>query len=885
MLKTIKTHIRAFRWWYVGALALLLPFSIYWYRLIVSNLSAYDAIPETTGLVISIEEIGKWQRSKDTLAYGDIFSKWVLVEKCQADFKYLQPLLDENAKTILQQPVTMSIEASSAQTLDFLYIFDANWRRIDLPSLLKAREIPFKSYTLSGGHTIYNAFFNNNIGFSFATYKNLVLIARYAFMIEDALSTIDAGNGIGNISKFTKVEKAVAQKGYDCSIFLNIKALPTMLSSFLEPNRKPYLEKIYENIAWIGTGLTFSKEGIGLQGTISTTNNNALYYALPSTNFKDRQRITEVLPSNTAALFWVGAGDFQQFYNRSDTDYDFGSFIAAWVGEDAACAITEPLSEAASSEVYAVFKVKDSLLAKKKMAMLENKRGVMFELNYNMHVIKQLSHQNILHALTGSQLQLKDPYYTFIGDYAVFCSSRAALEVCIDKYLANQTLSNDALYQDFSQHLTHHTPFYCFLNVEKMDELLKSSLLPTMRPQLETQFEQLIKMNFLGIQLQPESASFSFSGKWKWTNVKKKKMNASIAWKTLLDADAAIAPAVTKAENEEGEEVFIQDIKNQIYIINGAGELRIKKGLDSKILSPIKQIDYFHNGNLYYVFNTEKKIHLLDYQGNEAQNFPLTLQSPASAGMLVADFDGAGSYHYFVPAQNGNIYGYESNGKPLGGWNPRMGIGLVKQPMAHFQVGDKDYILALTEKNLHVMRRNGEYRLSPIALEGKINSPPSFQNLPVSQRIVVGNDKGSAQNINLAGESFKVALPTGTNIQVHFLYADVWGDTRKEYITYSDKTLCIYGYEGEEFKKVSERVFQDPIKDFFIVKLPDGKKEHIGFVSQTTNQVFLMDGAGKVYKNFPLAGTTAFQVTDFFGEGVPVLIVANGASVYTYKLK
>lgn len=885
MLKTIKTHILQFRWWYLGGFAAAIPFFFYWYRLIISNLSPYDAIPETAGMVVSIEELGKWQRAKDTLAYSDIFSKWVLVEKCQADFKYLQPLLEGNAKTILQQPVTMSVEASSAQTLDFLYIFDANWRRIDIPALLKSREIPFKSYTLAGGHTIYNAFFNNNIGFSFATHKNLIFIARYAFMIEDALSTIDSGEGIGNSSKFTKVENSLSQKGYDCSIFLNIKSLPTTLSSFLEPSRKPYIEKLYENIAWIGSGLTFSKEGIGLQGSISTTNNNAFYYALPSTNFKDRQRITEVLPSNTAALFWVGASDFQQFYNRSDTDYDFGSFIATWVGEDAACAVTEPLSDAASSEVYAVFKVKDSLLAKKKMLMLENKRGVMFEINYNMHTIKQLAHQNILHSLTGSQIQLKDPYYTFIGEYAIFCSSRAALEVCIDKYLANQTLSNDVLYQEFSQNLTHHTPLYFFLNVEKMDELLKSSLLPEMRPQLETQFEQLIKMNFLGVQLQPESAAFSFSGKWKWTNAKKKKANASIAWKTLLDGDAVIAPTVTKAENEEGEEVFIQDQKNQIYIINGAGELRIKKTLESKILSPIKQIDYFHNGNLYYAFNTDKKIHLLDYQGREAQNFPITLQSPASTGMLVADFDGAGAYHYFVPAQNGYIYGYESNGKPLGGWNPRIGIGLVKQPMAHFQVGDKDYILALTEKNLHVMRRNGEYRLNPIPLEGKVISPPNFQNLPVSQRIVVANEKGFAQNINLAGEIFKVALPTGNNSQVHFLYADIWGDARKEYITYSDKTLCIFAYEGEVFKKIFGREFQDPIKDFFTVQLPDGKKEQIGFVSQTTNQVFLMDGAGKVYKNFPLAGTTAFQITDFFGEGVPVLIVANGASVYTYKLK
>jgi hypothetical protein len=323
----------------------------------------------------------------------------------------------------------------------------------------------------------------------------------------------------------------------------------------------------------------------------------------------------------------------------------------------------------------------------------------------------------------------------------------------------------------------------------------------------------------------------------------------------------------------------------QCYIINGAGEVRVKKQLESKVLSPIQQIDYFKNGKLYYVFNTERKIHLLDYEGKEAQNFPLTLQSPATTSMLVADFDGSGAFHYFVPTQNGNIYGFEPNGKPLSGWNPRTAIGTVTQPMGHFQVGDKDYILALTGKMLHVMRRNGAYRINPVPIEGTIISPPSFQNIPLSQRMVVTNTKGMAQNINLAGESFKIALPTGNSTNVKCLYADVAGDARNEYITLNDNVLCGYGYVGEEFKKLFERKFQDKLDDFFTITLPNTQKQHIGMVCRASTQVFLMDGMGKVYRNFPLAGTTPFKVTDFFGEGIPVLIVANGASVYTYKLK
>ena len=885
MRKTIQEHLQCYRWWWLAGVSISFPILFYWYRLIISNLSPFDAISDSAGVAITIDDLAQLNKVNDTLTYNSVFKQWVMVEKCQADFKFLEPIISGDAKILLQQPITMAMEVSSAQTLDFLYVFDAAWHRIDIPTLLQKKDIPFKSYTIAGGHTVYNAFFNHDVAFSFATYKNLVITARYAFMVEDALSTLNAGNGINASHKFSKIEESLRDKKYDCAIYLNIKSLPTMLSSFLEPSKKINVEKIGQSLAWVGAGLTFSKEGIGLQGTMTTSNNNSFNYALPSPSFHDHQRMTAVLPSNTAALFWVGAGDFRQYYNRSGYEFEFSDYISSWVGEEVACAVTEPLSEEASSEVYAIFRVKDAVLAQKKMQNFEARKGVLYEAAYNTYTIKQLSSDNLLSCITGEQLSLKDPYYTFLGDYAVFCSSRAALEVCVDKFLANQTLANDALYQEFTQNITDKSNLFFYVNIEKIDELLKSVISTEIRPQLEEQFEQLKKLNFLGLQLHARPASFDFTGRWKWTKTRKMKATASIAWKTLLDAEAIIPPAIMQSSDNGSEEIFIQDANLQCYIISGGGEIRVKKQLESKILSPIKQIDYFRNGKFYYIFNTEKQVHLLDYSGKEAQNFPLTLQSPATAAMLVTDFDGNGAYHYFVPTQNGNIYGFENNGKPLSGWNPRMGIGKVTQSMGHFQVGDKDYILALTNNFLHVMRRNGDYRINAIPVEGKVISPPAFQNIPASQRMVITNTKGIASNINLAGESFKIALPTGNSTNIKCLYADVCGDARNEYITLNDKVLCAYGYEGEEFKKIFERTFQDKFDDFFIVNLPEGKKQHIGMVCRAATQVFLMDGLGKVYRNFPLAGTTPFSVTDFFGEGIPVLIVANGASVYTYKLK
>lgn len=885
MLKTIQTHFLRYKWWWLGASLCAIPFAFYWYRILVSNLTVYDVIAPTAAAIVRIDNIEHLSKTTDTISYRDILGGIALTEKAKADFKFLERLMDGEAKILLQQPVTMSIESSSAQTLDFLYLFDATWHRLDLRAIFQKHDIPFKEYTFAGGHTVYTAFFNHDIAFSFAEAKNLIFTARYTSMVEDALSTLDANDGVSTMHKFRQIERDFSSKKYDCTIFCNLKAVPATLTSFIEPSKRATLDKISEHIAWIGTGLDFSKEGISLQGMMATQQQNAYYHALPSSSFHQHQRITEVLPANVATMFWVGTNNFRTFFDKIDTNEEISNYYVPFFGEDAACAITEPMTDAANAEIYAVFRVKDSLLAQKKLHEYEARHGVPFQVSYNTHVIKQIINENVLSCLTGKQLELRDPYYTFVGEYMVFCSSRAGLEVAIDKYLGSQTLANDVLYQEFAQNMGNTSGIYNYINIERIQQVLLSLTIPNIREQVEYQLDNLQKMNYLGLNLIPRPEGFGFYGKWKWTKAKRKKMVASIAWKTLLDSEAVIAPTIANAEDGESQEVLIQDERHQLYIINGSGEIRVKKALEGKILSEIKQINYYNGAKKYYIFNTENKIHLLDYNGNEAQSFPLSLQSAAASGMLIVDFDGSGNYCYFVPTKNGNIYGFERNGKPLGGWNPLTGVGIVEQPMGHFQVGDKDYILALAGKNLHVMRRNGSYRLSPIPLDGVSISPPGYQSVPLSQRMVVATSHGMAHNINLAGESFKIAVPIGDNSQVKFRYADVWGDNRSEYIMLNKNMIVVYGYNGEVFGKVFERKFQDNIDDIQVIKMPDTQKNHIGFVSKNATHVFLMDGIGKVYRNFPLAGTTAFQITDFFGEGIPVLIVANGASVYTYKLK
>ncbi|MEM6725313.1 MAG: hypothetical protein AAF598_14830, partial [Bacteroidota bacterium] len=131
------------------------------------------------------------------------------------------------------------------------------------------------------------------------------------------------------------------------------------------------------------------------------------------------------------------------------------------------------------------------------------------------------------------------------------------------------------------------------------------------------------------------------------------------------------------------------------------------------------------------------------------------------------------------------------------------------------------------------------------------------------------------------GKYFNLETAAGSNQNVRFLFANVLGDERKETILLSQQDLTIYEHDQPQleyqFPHLQDQVFE--------VKLPNTEASVIGTLSLGQQEIQLLDAAGQLYPDFPLAGTTRFQVADLYGYGRLILIVANGAEVYAYRLR
>jgi hypothetical protein len=275
----------------------------------------------------------------------------------------------------------------------------------------------------------------------------------------------------------------------------------------------------------------------------------------------------------------------------------------------------------------------------------------------------------------------------------------------------------------------------------------------------------------------------------------------------------------------------------------------------------------------------------VDKDGNDVNSFPINLQSPATSGMLVTDFDKTKEYTLYVSCKNTNIYGYDKSGKPLEGWNPRTGMGTVMGRIKHFQKDSKDFIIAQNKENqLIMLKRNGGLRNEPIVLTGEKFSLFEYQAEKENERIATCDNFGKVYVCNFDGVGFNMSFKVGDNTDVKFSFADVTGDSKYDYNLLSNKSVACFTYKNNIVDNVFEKEFPTKLDDIFSIKIFDAKKSKIGLLSKSKKQIILLEENGKIAKSFPLAGTTKFSIDNIFKDGSKDVVTGFENYIYVYRL-
>ncbi|BDS13434.1 DUF3352 domain-containing protein [Aureispira anguillae] len=869
------------------------------FRMPFVKIKAFEAMSEHTALMIETNEYNKTlQQLQKSIYYKDLQSI-SLLQKWEQGLRFVDSLFraTQTYSTILEKAhIVSGVQITSNETANWLYALDDYQQRFEVQAFIAELMPQNTTETIYRGRTIYTLEFEGQKKLSLSVFYGLILISPVTILVESGIEQLDnISSNTNRNDSFLKVKKELANSSNELVVYVNFQSISSLTSILTQSNPRAIMG-LMEIGEWMGLDTRFLEKGFMMSGHLYPDKDNKFLKALAQQKAPQNSRVAELLPKNIGAMLYLGWENFETFYKAyQERSYeDFEKYFLPWIGRDVTLFFRDPTDDenAFAKDKLVFLESKDTSLTWKLLNQYAHKFGELDRQIYQNFEITQIAANSPLLPLFGEDIDpLQNPYYTLIENYVVFANTRTTLEGWIKSFNTRQMILDLPEYHAFFTQARNQSNIYALLATPNSVKFLQHFARPEFKNYIQTAFQQFKNIYPVGIQFFGFEEHFLVTLSTAYNVVEEKeKIQATSAWQADLAAAAAIAPKAVRS-HDGNYYILAQDIKNRLYFFDKNGENLWSKDkvLTRKINSDIFEVDFHSNNEIQYAFSTDSAIYVMDKAGKTLKMIPLI--SRASNGVLAVDY-GKGP-RFFIACRNGAVYGYEQNGKPLSGWQPLSRVGRINSPLAFMKYRDKSYFMMTTRSGTCMaFKRDG----MPYFRGGKLGSGLTNWGVdPSIGRIAGGSKNGKIRVLNSVGKGFGLAAVKGMNKNVQFIYADVIGDARKDYVRINADKMAVHYYTKEKnakgklkdvLKQAGVYALDAKVKrKAFEIKLTGKSKRYIGFWEPENGSISLIDAKGNVQNGFPLAGTSTFQVVDLFGEQGNTLVVANHNRIYTYKLK
>jgi hypothetical protein len=352
-------------------------------------------------------------------------------------------------------------------------------------------------------------------------------------------------------------------------------------------------------------------------------------------------------------------------------------------------------------------------------------------------------------------------------------------------------------------------------------------------------------------------------------------------WETMLDTAASVKPFFFTNHNTGAKEIFIQDLKNNAYLINSAGRVLWKVQLSERIMGNIFLIDIFRNGKYQLLFSGKNFLHLLDRNGNYAGRYPVRLRSPATNSLALFDYDNNLNYRIFIAGEDKQIYSYDKNGSTVKGWKPYTTAGIAEEEISYFKVSGKDYIVASDGINLYFLDRSGNIRLTLKEPVSKAKGSALRLTTGAEPTVVCTSSDGTLFHIGFDGRVSKFSLRQ-LSPEHKSDFFDIDGDGFGEYVFIDKGTLYLYDHDKKEMFNRDFGTENLAGPQFFTFSSSERK---IGVTDLMEKRIHLIDKNGEDMSGFPLKGASMFSIGKLSEKsGWHLIVGGTDRLLYNYKL-
>lgn len=322
--------------------------------------------------------------------------------------------------------------------------------------------------------------------------------------------------------------------------------------------------------------------------------------------------------------------------------------------------------------------------------------------------------------------------------------------------LLSRTYANDATFRKLRSNLSSEQTFFAFCRGEALSSFVGNNLPASSSFYgIGVQLSSLSNMPYLSLCCLYEPLGNNIP---------------PTLWQTKLDSTLVGKPVAVINHNTHETEYIVQDATNKIYLINPSGLILWSRKVDSPIIGDIRQIDYYNNKKLQYLFATSECVHLIDRNGNNTAKFPIHLPSKATGSVTYIDYGNPNEFRLFVPCEDKSILLYDKQCRMVEGWEMKHTEGIVRNSIDHWVTGNKDYLISTDNFHCYITDRRGNIRIALKPIAPNPNSHVFLVRANSSDAaFITSTADGKMASINVASSDIKFTPVDSIGKQQHFM--------------------------------------------------------------------------------------------------------------------
>lgn len=729
-----------------------------------------------------------------------------------------------------------------------------------------------------------------------AVTSGLMLSSSSAALIANAIVQMEEETDVRQVPGFQRVMLASGKN--EDKLFVVFANLQGLLKSVLTGRGTHLSGKIAKLAGTAGGDIYINEEGLVLSGYTETIDSSEFLYkykTIPPGEFHTYKILpsatalfeTLILPSSSVALAKEDSPlhpiSLSPLPSAKKSTSDFAVKLMPFIGEEITRAIIDIKERPVADNTLIIYELNNREQVEK---LLLEESGSENEILYFQpdDQVKVSVYKTPFRGMSeiiapGFAEGADDSYFTFYDNFLITGSSFATISRLLYDNLLNKTLANDLNYRDFETTLPSRAGYYFFCVPARITDYLAGFLNEDFIKALKSNRESINKIQAAGYQFASSNGMIynSLSVRFK----EEVREESTTEWETLLDTIAGIKPFFFTNHITGAKEIFIQDMKNNAYLINAAGRVLWKVPLNERIAGSIYMIDYFRNGKYQILFSGRNYLHLLDRNGNYVERYPVKLRSPATNSLALFDYDNNLNYRLFIAGEDKLIYSYEKTGNVVKGWKPFRTIGFVNSEISYFKVSGKDYLVASDDVSVYFLDRTGNKRVTLQEAVSRSKGSALRLNPGNEPSLVCTSPDGTVQNIYFDGTVNKLTIKP-FSVDHLFDIFDVDGNGFGEYIFIDKGILYLYDHRKSEMfsREFGSDQLGGPIN--FVFSSSDRK---IGMFDINKKLIYLIDKNGETMNGFPLRGASMFSIGKLSDKsGWHLIVGGTDRFLYNYKI-